>query len=188
MSILICTVSTARPTAQLVSLFETAGGKHTIAQRFQNFINSLQTGSELAFSSSVPPTLAFSIQENATRASGTIIFSGAATADDTVLINGVTFTAVASGATGNQWNVGLTATATADNLAAAINASATALVSAQVTASAASGTLTITSKNYGVFGNQTTIAEGVDFGNVMTVSGARLTGGAADATALSLTF
>jgi phage tail sheath gpL-like len=113
------------------------------------------------------------------RASGTITFTGVGSANDTILINGVTFTAKASGATGNEWNVGASATLSAAALKAAINASATALVSGHVTADNAAGVLTISSKFYDVSGNAVTIAEGVDSGNVMAVSGARLTGGVA---------
>lgn len=124
---------------------------------------------------------------DAVAASGTITFSGTGAASDTVLINGVTFTAVASGATGNQWNVGGSATLSAAALAAAIVASATALVNAHVTATAASGVVTITSKFEGVQGNAVTIAEGVDGSSHMAVSGARLTGGTA-ATANTKSF
>jgi phage tail sheath gpL-like len=188
MSVLKLSISSARPTAELSTRYETAGGKYEIANRLVQYIVSLMTGSELAMSSSVPPSIAISIQENQVQASGTIAFSGVSTANDTVLINGVTFTAVASGATGNQWNVGADATASAANLATAINASVTSLVSGYVTASAATGTLTITSAFYGLSGNQCTIAKGVDAGSVMTVSGARLTAGAEDATAQTLSF
>jgi phage tail sheath gpL-like len=103
------------------------------------------------------------------------------------LINGVTFTCAAS-PTGNQWAPGASATASAANLAAAINASVTSLVSGYVTASSVAGVLTITSVFYGLSGNQCTIAEGVDGGSVMTVSGARLTAGATDSGALTLQF
>jgi phage tail sheath gpL-like len=113
----------------------------------------------------------------AVKATGTITFSAAGAANDTILVNGVTFTARASGATGNQWNVGASATASAAALAAAINASSTALVQNYVVASAASGVVTITAYDPGKTGNCITIAEGVDSTSAMTVSGARLTGG-----------
>jgi len=113
----------------------------------------------------------------AAQASGTITFTGTGAANDTILINGVTFTAKASGASGNEWNVGASATLSAAALAAAINASATALVSGLVSAAAVSGVVTISALRYGVDGNAMTIAEGVDSGNAMAVSGARLTGG-----------
>lgn len=119
----------------------------------------------------------FDVFANPVAATGTITFSDKATANDTVLINGVTFTAKASGATGDQFNVGASATASATNLAAAINASASALVSGHVSASSAAGVVTITSKFNSVAGNAVTTAKGVDSGSVITVSGARLTGG-----------
>lgn len=110
-------------------------------------------------------------------ASGTYTFSGAASASDTVLINGVTFTAETSGATGNQWNIGSSATQTATNLAAAINGSATAGINTIVSATSALGVVTITALVKGTIGNAVTIAKGTDSGSVNTVSGARLTGG-----------
>ena len=79
------------------------------------------------------------------------------------------------------------ATASAANLSAAINASETALVSGTVSASAATGTVTITALVKGQLGNAVTIAKGVDAGSVMTVSGARLTGGS-NATARTFSF
>ena len=77
-----------------------------------------------------------------------------AVAADTVTICGVTFTAVASGATGNQFNVGANTTATATNLATALNANAT--ISATYMATAATGTITLTEKIAG--GNTPTAA------------------------------
>jgi hypothetical protein len=188
MSVLKVTISSARPSTFLTQNFETTTGSHAVAQRLLAYINGVQTGTEGPHSSTVPPTIAFAIQENQAQATGTITFGGVGAANDTVLINGVTFTAQASGATGNQWNVGATATLSAAALAAAINASVTALVSGYVTAANVAGVLTITSAFYGTSGNQCTIAKGVDSLTAMTVSGARLTGGSEDATASSLTF
>ncbi len=117
---------------------------------------------------------------NAVRATGTVTFSAAGTANDTVLVNGVTFTCKNSGAVANEFNKGSTASDSATNLAAAITASVTALVSGYVTASMTSaGVCTVQAVQYGVAGNFYTIAEGVDGGSVISVSGARLTAGAA---------
>lgn len=121
-------------------------------------------------------------------ASGTIIFSGVSTAADTILINGTTLTAVASGAVNNQWNVLGTSVLQAAEVARAINASTTPLVSGTVLASASASTVTLTAAQVtggvvaalpGVLGNAVTLAKGTDAGTVMTVSGARLTGGLA---------
>ena len=54
--------------------------------------------------------------------SGTITFGGVGTPNDTVTINGVTITLVASGASGSQINIGGSATATGANLATYLNA------------------------------------------------------------------
>lgn len=116
---------------------------------------------------------AFSIRKDADKASGTLTFD-TVIATDVVTINGVDFTCQSSGATGNQFNVGANDTETAANAAAAINASATALVSDTVVASSNGAVLTITAKYPGEHGNAITIAS-VD--STITASGARLTGG-----------
>lgn len=64
------------------------------------------------------------------------------TAADTVTIGAAVYTAVASGATGNQFNIGADATAAAANLAAAINGSAD--LAGLATATSALGVVTIT--------------------------------------------
>lgn len=61
----------------------------------------------------------------ATMATLVLAFSGLPTAAQAVTIAGITFTAVASGATGNQFNIGADAATTATNLKNAINASTT---------------------------------------------------------------
>lgn len=119
---------------------------------------------------------------DAVAASGTFTFSAHSAASDTVVINGTTFTAESSGASGNQWNIGTTATQCATNLAAAINGSATAIVSGAVIATSSAGVVTVTALVTGQAGNMFTIAKGTDSGSVCTVSGAKLTGGAAATT------
>ncbi len=76
-------------------------------------------------------------------------------------------------------------TTTATNLAAAINASATALIAGYVTATSALAVVTITSAFYGLSGNQVTLASS---GSTLVVSGARLSGGAADPNQQTLNF
>lgn len=179
MSVLKLAVTSGRPDEELENRFETPGGKHAIGQRIVDFLQGLITGTEGG-----SPAIAISIQGNEVLASGTFTLD-TVIATDKVSINGVDFTAVASGATGNQFNVGADDEETAANLAAAINASATALVSGYVTASASGEVVTVTSAFYGLAGNQTTIASA---DATITASGARLTGGAADATAQTLSF
>lgn len=112
-------------------------------------------------------------QGSATAASGTLTLASVV-ATNTCAVNGVTFTCVASGATGNQFNVGGTDTVTATNLAAAINASVTALVSGYVTATSAGAVVTVTAAKRNQDGNMCTISGGQA---TITASGARLTGG-----------
>lgn len=75
----------------------------------------------------------------------TFTFNGQPTAAQTCVINGVTFTAVASGATGNQFNIGGTAAITAQNFVNAVNASTTAGIQNNFTATLAGTVATITS-------------------------------------------
>jgi len=115
------------------------------------------------------------------RATGTFT-STTAIATDAISINGVTFTAVASGATGDQWNIGADDTEDCVNLAAAINASASALVSEHVTATSATNVVTLTAKQTGTTGNAITISSA---DATIVASGARLTGGTETLTSLS---
>ncbi len=188
MAVLKLKISSARPTAYLTSNFQTAAAPKAVAERIKQYIERVACGNELAMSSSVSPQIVVDVQEDQTQASGTVTFSAVATADDTVIINGVTLTAVASGATNDQWNIGTGASGSANGLVACINASTTALVSGQVSATAAAGVVTIKAVAYGVTGNAITTAEGVDAGSKISVSGARLVGGAADAGQLILNF
>lgn len=186
MSQLNLAISTRRDDATLKAAFETpsASAKHAIVTKLVDFIQSVGSGTELGPSGSAP-SVAISIQGQATAASGTLtVATGGSNADETCSIAGVTFTAKASGATGNQFNVSATAATQATNMAAAINASSN--LAGIVTASAASGVVTITSAVKGVIGNGIAISAGT-LSNV-TASGALLTSGAADPTALTLSF
>jgi len=184
MSVLKLKVTSARPDSYIEQNFQTAGGNRQIAERIKQYVERVYTGNELAESASAAPQINIVCQGNEVQASGTFTLTSVV-ATDAISINGVTFTAVASGATGNQFNVGVSDTATATNLAAAINASVTALVDNYVTASSSGTVVTVTSAFYGLAGNQTLIASA---DGTIVASGARLTGGAEDAGALTLSF
>ena len=109
-----------------------------------------------------------------TAATATLTFTDVPTATETFTINGESFEAVASGATGDQFNIGGDAATTAANVATAVNASASAGV-ADVTASSAAGVVTFTSDIPGTVGNSMTLAESLS--NATAVSFA---GGASD--------
>ena len=92
---------------------------------------------------------------SAVQAAGTVTLATVLVAD-TVTVGNVVFTAVASGATGAQFNQGGTDTADAESLVSAINAHAT--VSKYVTASNVAGVVTLTAKVYGTIGNALALA------------------------------
>jgi hypothetical protein len=107
-------------------------------------------------------------------ASGTIPFTAQPAVNSTVTINGIVFTAKASGATGAQFNVGVDLTATLANLATVLTASADPAVT-PATYTSDTAKLAITYDTNGIAGNAFTLAaSGTSNG---TPSGATLTGG-----------
>lgn len=91
------------------------------------------------FESVIIPT-----EKTAVPGSETYTITTNAAATDTVKINNITFTAVSSGAAGNQFNVGADTTATAANLASALNANTT--VNELYSATSSENTVTLTEK------------------------------------------
>lgn len=107
-------------------------------------------------------------------ASGSLTFAGNPTNGQTIVLNGVTWTFVTSGATGTQTNLGVSLAATLTQLASDLNASGNASI--DVASYAISGSkLVVTYKTVGTGGNAYTLAAGT---SGATPSGATLTGGA----------
>jgi hypothetical protein len=154
-------------TAQFQSQCDLSMGGLDAMNSFIDFNGGLVGGNATAGASVV-------FEVGMAKATGTLTLTSVV-ATNTFAVNGVTFTAVASGATGNQFNVGVSDTLTAANAAAAVNASASALVSgnAGVLATSALGVVTLTAKTSGVTGNAITLTGGTN----IAASGARLTGG-----------
>lgn len=142
-------------------------GKGNAKSTLQGIINILTKGIGGAEQMSIQVGL------GGVKASGTLTLT-TAIATDAISINGVTFTCVASGATGNQFNLGADDAGDAANLAAAINASVTALVAGYVTATSASNVVTVSAKRAGLLGNAITLASA---DATIVASGARLAGG-----------
>ncbi len=117
----------------------------------------------------------------AVRAVAVITFTDNPTAADTVTINGVAFTARASGAVANEFNLVSGGSAAADAagnataLAAAINASTTAKIKGVIKATATLGVVDLECLVPGALGLLCTLTESM--GN-MTVSGGNFTLGA----------
>lgn len=110
----------------------------------------------------------------AVAASGTGTFTGIATADQTMTIAGVTFTAKASpNEAANQYLLSATVALEAESLVRAINASTT--LTGIVTATSALGVVTITAAVPGTIGNGISTID-VDTAN-FTFAQANLTGG-----------
>lgn len=107
-------------------------------------------------------------------ATGTTVFSAQPAVDSTITINGTAFTFKASGASGNQINIGADLAATLIAIRAALNASAVSGV-AQATYTNNTTTLTVTHDTAGAGGNTFTLAAQVASNG--TVSGAKLSGG-----------
>ena len=117
---------------------------------------------QLYFGSAAPSLLP-------TQATGTVTFSGLPTAGQTVTIGSEVYTFRASRSVAFEVTIGADANATAANFATAVNTDSTL-----VTASASTGTVTLTAIAAGTQGN---IALSKTATNV-AVSGATLTGGA----------
>jgi hypothetical protein len=110
----------------------------------------------------------------AAAARGTISLSSNPIAGDTLVVNGTTFTFVASGATGNQVNIGANAAATATNLHTVLTASVVANVAlANYTVSGA--VVTVVYKTTGPDGNSFSLYSSAI---AVDLSGSSLTGGA----------
>ena len=106
-------------------------------------------------------------------ATGSLTFTLNPSAGNTIIVNGITWSFVASGATGNQTNIGGNLSATLTQLASDLNASANASINVASYA-AASPVFNITYKTVGAAGNAFTLASG----NPNAVaSGATLSGG-----------
>jgi phage tail sheath gpL-like len=110
---------------------------------------------------------------NGVRAKGTITFATQPLASATITLNGTAVTFVASGATGNQVNIGANLAATLAALVTFLNASADVQIS-KCFYYATATVLYVVNKTFGTSGNTFTLAA-----SVATVSGATLAGGAA---------
>lgn len=123
-------------------------------------------------------------------ASGWVRFTGQPAADSTLVINGATLTFKATGATGDQANIGITLADTVANAVVAMNASATAGFAALTFASEppalglinGGDTILIQANTVGTAGNALAITSGP---TGMTKSAATLLGGTAAATAIT---
>ena len=142
----VITITHDESTATMQERLYSSAGPKVTAQKLASYVDGLAGGSRNG---------KLDIQVNggsAVAATGTITITHAnLSATDTVTIGGVVFTARASGATGNEFNIGADATADAAALVVAINASSD--TDYKYTASSALGVVTITADVKGKIGN-----------------------------------
>jgi len=117
--------------------------------------------------------LIFSLGATKVAGSRTFPITTNAVAADTVTIGGVTLTAVASGATGNQFNVGTTIALTAANIATVLNANTT--FSAIYSATADSNGVITLSENSGHVGYGNTPSVATKTGTIVFGTGTATT-------------
>lgn len=107
------------------------------------------------------------------KAVGKIVFTGNHIATDTFVVNGVTFTARASGASGNEWNIDSTLALSLAALAVVLNASVLAAVSRfTYTVTDTNTAITVTADNYAYSDNSVALSS-----NHSTVVVTAMTGG-----------
>ncbi len=160
----------------VIVFLHSSGGKNQFlhlvivlaAHRVQS-IGAVWFDGEMALDASGTPT-------TAKAATGSITFSAQPTVNSTVTINKTAFTFVASGAVGNQVNIGANLAATMTALAVRLNASAVAGVLVATYTGTATA-LTIVHDTLGTAGNAFTLAASTSPASRGTVSGYRLTGG-----------
>lgn len=128
----------------------TNSGTKRNLQGISNFINALQGGYRNLSSGQI---------NISTKGTALITFSGTPVADETITINGVVFTAKASGTVANTFVLSATVATSATNLAAAINASTSAGIANCVTATSSAGVVTITARVSGKAALGYTISE-----------------------------
>lgn len=157
--------------ADFQSICDLSPGQLPALQNLENFIGGLSGGNYSA---------SLEVKVGSIQASGLITSTGAATATEIFTLCNVVFTARASGAVGNEFNLSATVATQATNIAAAINASSN--LTGIVTASSALGVVTVVSVVPGLIGNGLQLSEGLSNATITAFSGGT------DGTAHTLSF
>lgn len=148
MALQLLQISSDETTAEIESIINIEQGSQAALQSYENYFAGILGGQYRA-------TIYASI--GTVQATATMTSTGAATAAETFTLCNVVFTARASGATGNEFNVSGTVATQAANIAAAINASSN--LTGIVTATSALGVVTITASVPGLSGNALQFSE-----------------------------
>jgi phage tail sheath gpL-like len=153
----VVTITSAEPSASLIARLNKTG-KHEGVQALSTLLDAIASGA-------VDGKVEVAMGAVAAASAAIAVTYANVDADDTVTIGGVTLTAKASGANGTtQFNKETDAATTAENLADCINANTT--LSSQVTAVAATGTVSLTAIHEGAEGNLIVLStsDGTAFG------------------------
>ena len=126
-------------------LIAETGYRELAGQKLNNYVRRLTTGQG-------KPVVRTEV--NAVKASGTLTGT-TVIATDAIAINGLTLTCVASGATADQFNIGITDTLTMASLAAVINGHASLV--GIVTATSEATVTTVSAARPGLIGNCITL-------------------------------
>lgn len=143
------------------SLLGDTGNRMLAGQKLMKYIRGLMGGAKSA---------KVRVGVNAVKASQTLTLASVV-ATNAVTVAGQVFTAVASGATSVQFNVGADDTESAANLAAAINANTT--VNPWVSATSSAAVVTVSAVYPGLLGNAISTLSGTN----ITAGAVRLAGG-----------
>lgn len=162
-------MSNFTPSVQTVSI--TAGGKSQVLVAAADVDNPRQ--SVIIQPQTEACLINFGAQAGL-QATGTLTVATQPSINDTIAINGVTFTFVASSASATQITIGADETETAANMVTILNASANASINI-ATYTSALGVVTIAFDTYGTDGNAYTLAD--SSGGDVTRSAATLAGG-----------
>lgn len=156
--VLVCeTTDDALTTASHIAVSGVGGNPYTTGPDAWNAVHNIARYLE---NKAITSGIKITYFDTAVSASTTGTFTGDPTAADTVTINGVAFTARASGAVANEYNfVAGDVTKTAAALAAAINASVTARIVNTIGASSALGVVTFFAIVPGSVGIPTVLSE-----------------------------
>lgn len=138
-----------RSSTDLSQLVQQSGNLSQEVNALINYLASFPNGAA---------TLNVSLSSSALVAATANIACSSVQAGDTVTINGVVFTATTSAAAANEFNIGASNTTCAAAIVTSVNASTTAKVLNQVTASSVSGTVTLTANPAGIVGNVYSLA------------------------------
>jgi hypothetical protein len=150
MSLQLLKITSNNTTAQIEKIINLQQGSQACLQSYENYFAGINGGTDRAL---------INVAVGGVQATATMTSTGIATATEIFTIANVVFTARASGATGNEFNVSAVVATQAANIAAAVNASAS--LTGIVTATSSLGVVTFTAYYPGIAGNGLQFSEGL---------------------------